>query len=51
MTKRSELEYKLLYAVIVAEQVFLSEADRLGMHPVDLDQKLWLERNKSGIRE
>lgn len=32
------------------EQVFLQEAAKLGEHPADLDERIWLERNKSGIR-
>lgn len=32
------------------EREFLRLADEQGIHPADLDEKLWLERNKSGIR-
>jgi len=31
--------------------LFLAEADALGVHPVDLDRELWLRMNTSGIRE
>lgn len=39
---------KKLYARI--EQMFLQEADRMKIHPADLDSRIWLERNSSGIR-
>lgn len=44
-TPQSRREYERV------EELFLHEADRLGEHPCDLDQRLWLERNTSGIRE
>lgn len=44
-TPQSRKEYQRI------EELFLQEADRLGEHPCDLDQRLWLERNISGIRE
>jgi len=45
ITPQSKREYERV------TQLFLAEADRLEIHPVDLDEKLWLARNKSGIRE
>lgn len=33
------------------ESWFLREADQLGMQPSEFDRQIWLERNKSGIRE
>lgn len=33
------------------ETIFLNEADAIGVHPSDLDERIWLARNRSGIRQ
>lgn len=35
---------------LILEECFIAEAAKLGKTPADLDNEIWLERNRSGIR-